>query len=92
MKSSVAAVIGGALVVLGCCAIAFACILASLEWGGCQANGSCVFTLPILDIEVRSAVVVFALIGLGGVGLGWHIRRTMRGVNQSRPQIGDSKE
>ena len=34
MKSSIVAVIGGALVILGCCAVAFGGFLAWLDWGG----------------------------------------------------------
>ena len=79
MKSSIAVMIGGALVILGCCALAFVCLLASFEWGGCQTNGSCFFTLPILDREVRPIMTIFALIGLGGIGLGLRIRRIKAG-------------
>jgi hypothetical protein len=39
MKSSIVTIIGGALEILGCCALAFAGLLAWAKWGGVPEGG-----------------------------------------------------
>ena len=66
---------------LGFCALAFACLLAPLVWGGCRANGTCGFTLPLLERELRFDMAISAVIGLGAIALGLRIRRMKGGSN-----------
>jgi hypothetical protein len=81
MKSSIVTIIWRTLVILGCVALAFAGLIALSVWGGCQANGTCGFTLPILDRELRLDMAVSAVIGVGIIALGWRIRRMNCGPN-----------
>jgi hypothetical protein len=81
MKSSVVTIIGGAVVILGRGALAFAGLLAWLAWGGCQANGSCDFTLPEMVKTLRHAMAISAVLGVGAIALGWRMRRMKSGSN-----------
>jgi ABC-type phosphate/phosphonate transport system permease subunit len=74
VKSSIVAIIGGAVVILGCGALAFAGLLAWLAWGGCQANGSCDFTLPEMVKTLRHAMAISAVSGVGAIALGFWLR------------------
>jgi len=64
MKSSIVTIIGGALEILGCCALAFAGLLAWAKWG--ESGGW--FTsdqFPEIDRIVRIAMTISIVIGVG---------------------------
>ena len=84
VKSSIVKIIGGALMILGCCALAFAYFLAGNVWGG-QDNGAW-FTMPELDRDLKYIMAISAVIGLAGIVSGWRIRRMKRGVNGDHRQ------
>lgn len=82
MKASMVLIIGWALLVLGCCALAFACLLAWVEWGVRAPGG---WLSPDSDLhglgrEVEIAMAISALVGAGGIVFGWRMRRVKRGL------------
>ena len=79
MKLSIVATIGGAFVILGCCALAFACLLAWLAWGGSPGDWS--IPMPDLVKELEFDMAISAVIGFGAVALGLRLRRVKRGPN-----------
>jgi vacuolar-type H+-ATPase subunit I/STV1 len=86
MKSSIVAIIGGALVILGCLALVFACLLAWLVWGG--SPGGWTLTVPEFARELKFDMAITVVIGLGAVVLGLRLRHVKRGVDGNRPQSG----
>jgi len=82
MKLSIVTIIWLTLVILGCLALAFAGLIALSVWGGCEANGTCGFTLPILDRELRFDMAISAVIGVGAIAIGWFIRRMKGGSKE----------
>jgi hypothetical protein len=78
--------IGGALVILGCCALAFACLLAWVEWGRTSGGWFSNVDFSVIAREVGIAMAIFAVIGLTGIAFGWRLRRMKRGVNDGRRQ------
>jgi hypothetical protein len=85
MKLSIRRIVGWAIVVLGCCALAFAGLLAMLVWGGCK-GGECFIELGILDRELRSTMAISAAIGLAGVVVGMFLVRVRPGPNENLAQ------
>jgi len=83
MKSSIVTIIWRTLVILGCLALVFACLLAWLVWGG--SPGDWYFPMPELAREVELYMAISAVIGVGAIALGWFIRRRKRSVNGDRP-------
>jgi len=79
MKSSVVTIIGGAVVILGCGALAFAGLLAWLAWGGSPGGWS--LTAPEFANELKFDMVISAVIGLVGIALGWRMRYMKSGSN-----------
>ena len=84
MKSSIVTIIGGALVILGCLALAFAGLLAWLTWGG--SPGGWTLTVPEFARELKIDMAFSVVIGLAGIVFGWRLRRMKRGVNDDRQQ------
>ena len=83
MKLSIRTVIGRATVVLGCCALALAGLLACLEWGGggAQPGSEFYFSMPTLDRFVRITLATSAAIGVIGVIVGMRIARMKQDPN-----------
>jgi hypothetical protein len=86
MKQSIRTIIGRATVVLGCCALAFAVLLACLVWGDNQPGGEFYFPLPTLDSEVRITMAISAAIGVIGVVVGMRITRAKQRLNAGPSQ------
>jgi len=80
-KLSIRTIIGRATLALGCCALAFACLLAYLVWGDNQPGGEFYFPFPTLDREVRITMAISAAIGVVAVVLGVSIARAKQGTN-----------
>jgi len=79
MKSSIVSIIGGALVAFGCCALAFVCFLAWIEWGGRSGGGwfsNVEFYKLARDLGI--AMAISAVIGFGAIALGVRLRRIKR--------------
>lgn len=73
MKSLVLRLVGGTLMILGGCAVAFGGFLAWLVWGADQ--GSWPMQMQTLDSNLRFGMVIFAVIGVGAIALGFCLRR-----------------
>jgi len=79
LKPSIRAAIGRTAVVLGACALAFACLIACLVGGDNQPGGEFYFPLSTLDRELRIILAISAAIGVVGVVLGMRIARAKQG-------------
>jgi len=82
MKSSIVTILGGALMTLGFCALAFACLLAWMEWGGKNSGGwfsNVEFYEVARDLGIGMAIS--AVVGVGAIALGWRLRRIRSGSN-----------
>ena len=73
VKALVLRFVGGALMILGCCALAFSGLLAWLVWGGDQ--GSWQMQMSTLTRNLESGVEISAVIGVGAIALGFWLRR-----------------
>jgi hypothetical protein len=82
MKSSIRTIIGWVSVIFGCCALAFACILAWMEWGG-RAPGGWLSDSDLhgLAREVGIAMAISAAIGVGTIVLGVRLARVRPSSN-----------
>ena len=79
MRSSIITIIGGALQILGGCALAFGCFLAWMEWGGRSSGGWLSNSdLHGLARDVGIAMAISAVVGVGAIALGWRLRRIKR--------------
>jgi hypothetical protein len=74
MRTSVRNILGIALVILGCCALAFAGVLANLIWGGCR-GGECYVTLSSLGSTLKTFMAISIVVGVGVIALGLLLRR-----------------
>jgi hypothetical protein len=82
MKLSIRIIIGRVIVILGCFALAFAALLACLEWGGDQGTGGeFYFPFPALDRDIRITMAISASIGVVGVLVGMRVARVKKGLN-----------
>jgi len=90
VKSSIVAIIGGVLVILGCCALASACVLAWLAWGG--TPGGWTLTVPEFARELKFDMAISIVIGLAAIALGWRIKHMKQGLSGNRQQNSSSKE
>lgn len=79
MKPPVPRIIGGALILLGCCAVAFGGVQAWLVWGGDQ--GSWPMPMPTLARNLELGAAVSSAIGVGAIALGFFVRR-LKGVSK----------
>ena len=73
MKALVLRFVGGALMILGCCALAFSGLLAWLVWGADQ--GSWPMQMQTLDRNLKFGMEILAVIGVGAIALGFCLRR-----------------
>jgi len=73
VKASVLRLVGGALIILGCCAVAFGGFLASLIFWGDQ--GSWPMQMSTLRKNVESGLEISTVIGVGAIALGFWLRR-----------------
>jgi hypothetical protein len=74
MRTSVRNILGIAMVILGCCALAFAGLLADLIWGGCR-GGECYVTLSSLGAVLKTLMAISIVVGIGIMILGLLLRR-----------------
>ena len=84
MKSLIKTIIGRATTVLGCCALAFAGLLACLVWGDHQSGGEFYIAFSTLDRDLRIIMAISAAIGVGGVVLGMRLARVKQSPNGGR--------
>ncbi len=82
MKPSVRTIIGSALVIFGCCALTFACVLAWMEWGD-QAPGGWFSGDDFhgLAREVGIDMAISAAIAVGAIVFGMRLTRVKPGPN-----------
>jgi hypothetical protein len=78
MRSSIR-IIGGALQILGGCALAFGCVLAWMEWGG-RSQGGWFSDAEFYEVarELGIGMAISAVVGVGAIALGWRLRRIKR--------------
>lgn len=82
MKASMVSIISWTLLVLGCSALAFACLLAWVEWGGGAPGGwFSDVEFPGVAREVGIAMAISVVIGLAGVAFGLRMRRVKGAIN-----------
>jgi uncharacterized membrane protein affecting hemolysin expression len=81
MRLSIRIIVGRTTMVLSCCALAFACLLACLVWGDNQPGGEFYIPFPTLDREVRIMMAISAAVGVVGFVLGMRIARAKQGPN-----------
>ena len=72
VKLSVLKITGISAIILGCCLLTFALVLACLVWGDNQPGGEFYISFPTLDRELRITMAISAGIGFGAIALGFY--------------------
>jgi hypothetical protein len=73
VKSLVLWLVGGGLMIMGCCAVACGGFLAWLVWGADQ--GSWPMQMQTLDRNLKFGMEILAVRGVGAIALGFCLRR-----------------
>ncbi len=80
MKASILRLVGGALMILGCCALAFCALQVWLVWGKDQTSWP--MEMPTLTRNLEFGAELFGAIGVGAIALGFWLRR-LKGASRN---------